>query len=397
MQINLSVVFRIMGDASRGEDPNLVRNFVYKVRANGLEQQLRDACEEQTRSVARTMQHTEVYGLRMDMNTGGGKGRADQVLSGGSDDTGDHVEGDRTLRDVGGPSDTEMASSAMAKGRDVAMDMKRALNDQFEPQGVQISDVIITDVQLPDTIVRQMSEKTTVIAQNAAQKMTQEYDMLTLKQQEEIETLKQRKDEDRRKEVQSGDQRVNEIQVQLDKMKAETKVRLDKIKQESEVTVKSIIADGNLEVAKLEQAKAALLSEKNATAHSNAQKMKAETDMFEAEELSKAKLQATRNTAKAAELMAKAEGVAAPMVEARKQYETKQKLMGVWGKLANNKDLVISGEENPELNAMILSDAILGDSPSENTKSQVLAEMLVMQRGSKVMMNLGRKGAEVDF
>ena len=41
-------------------------------------------------------------------------------------------------------------------------------------QGVEITDVIITDVDLPPVIVRQMSEKTTVIASNAAQKMNQE-------------------------------------------------------------------------------------------------------------------------------------------------------------------------------------------------------------------------------
>ena len=48
--------------------------------------------------------------------------------------------------------------------------------------------------------------------------------MLTLKQGEEVETLKQRKKEEREKEKQAGDQAVNEVQVQLDKMKAETKV-----------------------------------------------------------------------------------------------------------------------------------------------------------------------------
>ena len=73
--------------------------------------------------------------------------------------------------------------------------------------------MIITDVILPTTIVDQMAAKTMVISQNAAQKMNQEYEMLSLKQQEEIETLRQRKKEDREKEIQSGDQRVNEIQV----------------------------------------------------------------------------------------------------------------------------------------------------------------------------------------
>ena len=59
--------------------------------------------------------------------------------------------------------------------------------------------------------------------------------------------------------------------------------------------------------------------------------------------------------------------------------------------VARNPELVVSGEDNPELNAILLADAIMGDKPAENSKSQVLAEMLVMQRGSKVMLNLGQK------
>merc|ERR1719310_1816122 len=118
--------------------------------------------------------------------------------------------------------------------------------------------------------------------------------------------------------------------------------------------------------------------------------MKAETDLYEATKLSEAELTATQHHAKAEELMAKAEGVAAPYVEARKQFETRQKQMKVWESLARNKDLVVSGEENPELNAILLSDAIMGDKPADGTKSQVLAEMLVMQRGSKVMLNLAK-------
>jgi uncharacterized membrane protein YqiK len=386
VQIDLSIVFRIMGDESKGEDPSIVRNFVYRVTPRGLEQQLKDACEEATRAVARSLQHTEIYGLRTDMS-----GKRQQVMSGADETPLQGLEGDSALRDLGGPADSDAAAAAANKGSDRADAMRRQLNDQFMPQGVSISDVIITDVQLPDVIVQQMAEKTTVIAQNAAQKMNQEYEMLTLKQQEEIETLRQRKREERDKERQSGDQKVNEIQVQLDKMKAETKVRLAKIQQESAVTVQNTKANGELEVAKLEQKKQAVLTEMQANATATAQKTKAETDVYEMEKLSEANLMATKNIAQSAELMAKAEGVAAPYVEARKQFETRNKQMKVWDALAKNPDLVISGEENPELNAILLSDAIMGDKPAEATKSQVLAEMLVMQRGSKVMLNLGQK------
>merc|ERR1712060_769129 len=113
-----------------------------------------------------------------------------------------------------------------------------------------------------------------------------------------------------------------------------------------------------------------------------------DTDLYQVSTLSQADLTATQNRAKAAELMAQAEGVAAPKIEARKQFETRQKQMVVWKGLARNKDLVVSGESSDELNTIMLCDAILDGKAGEATKSQVLAEMLVMQRGSKVMLNL---------
>jgi len=386
VQINLSIVFRIMGDEKLGEDPYLVRNFVYKVTARGLEQQLVDACEEATRSVARTLQHHEVYGLRTDKS-----GKTLKVLKGqgGSEAPPEELEGEEELRTHKFMTDdSSTAQQAAAKGRDVADDMRRNLNDQFSPQGVQITDVIITDVQLPDQIVMQMAEKTNVISQNAAQKMNQEYEMLTLKQTEESETLKQRKKEEREKEKQAGDMKVNEVQVQLDKMKAETKVMLAKIQQESNVRVQSIVADGTLEVTKLDQNKISKLSETNANAVSYSEQLKAQTDLYVRTKLSEASLTAARNRAQSTELLAKAEGVAAPYVEARKQFETRQKQIEVWSALASNEQLVVSGESDAELNTIMLCDAIMDDKANEGSKSQVLAEMLVMQRGSKVMLNL---------
>lgn len=390
VQINLALVFRIMCDSEKGEDPQMARHFVYRVTPRGLEQQLMDACEEATRSVARSLQHLEVYGLRTDRS-----GKGAKVIKGAGDADAPPEEldpdTDQGLRQVAGPSDDQAAAKAMAKGGDVAENMRRTLNDQFKAQGVEITDVIITDVCLPDAIVTQMANKTMVVAQNAAQKMNQEYEMLTLKQSEEVETLKQRKKEEREKEKQAGDQVVNEVQVQLDKMKAETKVMLNGVKQDSKVRVQNITADGNLEVTKLNQEKDAKLTQLKSEAVAEAEKLKAETDLYEASKTSEANFVKAQNEGKATEAMAKAEGVAAPYVDARKQFETKQKQMDVWTALSRNKDLVVSGETNEELNTLMLCDAIMDDQAHTGTKSQVLAEMLVMQRGSKVMLNLDTK------
>lgn len=166
-------------------------------------------------------------------------------------------------------------------------------------------------------------------------------------------------------------------------------VMLNQIKQDSKVRVQDIVANGQLESTKLEQEKNALITKLHSEATATAAQFEAEADKYEATKISQAELDATRNKSQAELSMAKAEGVAAPYVEARKQFETRQKQMQVWTALAANEDLVVSGEANEELNTIILCDAILGNQEGAGTKSQVLAEMLVMQRGSKVMLNLG--------
>jgi len=126
VQINLAVVFRLLGDENQGEDPFLVRNFVYKVTPRGLEQQLKDACEEATRTVSRALLHTDVYGLRTDLGGaatgalaarktgkgGGGKGAAPavatehvQLVAGRlPEDEGEvALEGDAALREARSP------------------------------------------------------------------------------------------------------------------------------------------------------------------------------------------------------------------------------------------------------------------------------------------------------
>merc|ERR1712185_791430 len=156
-------------------------------------------------------------------------------------------------------------------------------------------------------------------------------------------------------------------------MRAETTVRLNKIRQETAAHCQEIEADGQLEATK------------------HASEVKAGTDVFEQTRMSEARLTATRNKAKMVELMANAEGVAAPYVEARKQFETRQKQLQVWNALANNKELVISGETDSDLNTLLLSDAIMHDKAKEGTKSQMLADMLILQRGSKVVLGMGGK------
>ena len=64
VNFDTALTFRIMGDITLGEDSHLVRKFVYELKPQGLEQQLRDAQEEAIRALARSLDHTDVYGMR---------------------------------------------------------------------------------------------------------------------------------------------------------------------------------------------------------------------------------------------------------------------------------------------------------------------------------------------
>ena len=136
--INLAICFRIKADPRKGEDPYLARNFVYKVTPRGLEQQLIYACEEATR-VARSCA-PRILGLRPPLRKGA------TLLSGVGDAEALpeelELEGDAALRC--------RRAYQPRRPRDVEgrrrRDMRRTLNDQFHAQGIEISDVIITDV-----------------------------------------------------------------------------------------------------------------------------------------------------------------------------------------------------------------------------------------------------------
>ena len=66
----------------------------------------------------------------------------------------------------------------------------------------------------------------------------------------------------------------------------------------------------------------------------------------------------------------------------------------VWESLANNKDLVLSGEDNSELNAVMLCDAIMDSASDETTKSQDCATELPTTR-FPYLTNPGVPPAEV--
>lgn len=131
VNIDVGLAFRIMGDKKLGEDPDLVRKFVHQVKPRGLEQQLRDAQEEAVRALARSLKHTEIYGIRS-----GGMADRDDTAQSGDDASVAESDAEDSTRDetfVGSNdnSDRLAAKKARKKGENVAAQMRTRLNNQF--------------------------------------------------------------------------------------------------------------------------------------------------------------------------------------------------------------------------------------------------------------------------
>lgn len=344
LTIDVALTLRIMGEKSRGEDPELVKSFVYKLTARGLAQQLKDAQEEAVRRLGRAVNHTEVYGLRS-------------------------VETQTQVADVAGLKlDTDDEEGLGGKVTDA---MKRQLNDQFNKYGVEITDVAITNVRLPKEFTRQMQEKTTYASIISEQKMKQENDMQLLAMREEVETARQRKHEEQLEEASEGVRLRAEKQKELDSVVANTRKMIRELKEEETAETRKIAADASLMAKRIQMEKEAILKKIESQADANIENITAECDQYVRGKKASCVVESATAQSTSQDLVSAAEGVAAPKMRAKRAYEVMRKRVGVFGRLADNKDMVISG----------------------STGDSLLAEVLVAQRHSSVLVSVQPNGA----
>ena len=261
---------------------------------------------------------------------------------------------------------------------------------QFKPQGVEVTDIMITDIKLPNEIVRQMMSKTMVISSNAQEIMTQQFDMQELKYTEANKLMAQTFKEARLKEEQQGEQERQEVSIKLQDMKAEESKKLRLIREENKVLLQSITANCELEVTKLTQERNAIVTDLAAKSSQEAARLKAEAERYRTEKLSLAELEVQKNEAAAMEVISDAEGVIAPLLRHYNDHETSLRGLNVFSKFAGNKDVVIAPSGNSDVQTMMLCDRILSSGKSahnQTSRSEILSELMLMKAGGQVALN----------
>ncbi|KAL7517890.1 hypothetical protein ACHAWX_002765, partial [Stephanocyclus meneghinianus] len=258
--IDVSIVLRVMGDNPEerpGDDPQNVYKFVHEVTPIGLQAQLKDAQAEAVRTLARSVYHTEVFGLR-NVSHSELEGVQEKLFSTEALERG-LLTGEETTeqeqKDTEGEHDyydSLEANFNVEAGASVTEAMRVRLNRQFNKQGIEILDVIIKNIKLPETIQSQMSQKTMVISQNAMQRMQQKHDMLGLIHEEEIKTLNQTHCEQRKELLEDGKFECIMEDIKLQTVHAEGDRRIKAIETQMSIDVELVQVESNLTVQRIQ-------------------------------------------------------------------------------------------------------------------------------------------------
>jgi len=424
--IDIALIMRIRGEdpsIHEGDDPMYVRKFIHEVTAHGLAQQIRDAEAEAVRKLTRSVYHTEVFGLR---SVSGAElaSTIHPVISGvdgpevplgsavpvplPSDESYDHgspVVGDarhnneETSDDihqferadlVGEHDEVDKLEAAFAteRGSNVTDAMRARLNAQFMPQGIEILDVIIEKIKLPQYIQQQMTKKTLVISQNAEQRMQHKFKMQQLNQKEEETTLLQTHGERKKEAIEEGNEMALSKQNELNLNRAEGRKAIADIQAENEINKGMIYANGSYDV-KLVGLKSEMEVDRiKLEAESKSEKDKTEAD-FNAKSIeSKSELESTNLIATGDKLVYNAHGKVAPMIRTLNNHLTKKLKLEVSSCLASNSNVIITGTHGGDAaNKMILADAALGDHTNPKiSRSDMISEIAVASGKAKVRL-----------
>lgn len=371
VQIDMTLVFRIMGDVSLNEDPGIVRKFVYGMGVGSLQQQLADAQEEAARQLCRSTTHDEVYHLRSSP-------LSEELAAVENIDLDNRSEEQPSKGTKGEDEDEDEYHSEMIDPRvekqkrlraiHQTENIKRMLNEQFNQYGVEIVNVAITDVLLPESFVDQMQEKTTYTSVMEAEKMKQRNDMQLLKYNGELERVKQLKSQENLAEQSRGVEQCAIFDKEVKEAEAQTNKMVAFIQEKQKAMLREKAAETELRVAQLTLEKENILRKLDAESKATAHKLRVSMESEEAELIAKGKLEVAKNKCLAEKNIGNAQGFAAEKLRAKRQHSVMTEQLKVYESLALNPDVVISGNASEKNN-------------------NLLASMLVAHREKGILMN----------
>jgi hypothetical protein len=283
VEIDVCLQLRVMCDTDMQEDPYNILAFTEKLGVVSLMSQLKDAQAETVRMMARKQTHTTVYGLRA-MRVDGTLMDIDMAQL-NNDDFGreaKEVELTGVIEASGGASapplatdmdrqGVEMVNKGMkidddqvplapaAEKKDDQMSdqdkmtdvMLKKLNKQFNVFGIEICDLQIQDVRLPEMTQKVVETKTTIGTQRTLEVMRQRFSIQVIEYDNEKKLKIQEFGNEGEKIEEKGKRQVAEVNNSLEREKANTQKILRDTQEQSQSKIEQIRAETDKEIASL--------------------------------------------------------------------------------------------------------------------------------------------------
>lgn len=413
VRIDMSIVLRVMGDENNSSNnrpndhPRNVCKFVHNLTSAGLREQLVAAQAEAVRTMARSVTHTEVFGLRtisaleLEENmknrvkvaaaaasfSGSNSDNNDDTNNNEDDDESCGYKNEQERKDFEGDHDDideEEAAFAVEHGASmVTKKLKQRLNKQFRAQGIEILDVIIAKISLPEEIQTQMSQKTMVISQNAEQRMQHKFNLQVLEQTEAIKMMRQMQEEEKLELIKDGEAHVIDKTLALDYVKKEAARDVRRIEVQNWRDTNMILAESDTKVTKCYDLCEKEVDRITLTADAEASKALADARYHVANVKAKGQLECSILAAQADKTIFAAEGVSAPKIRTLNDHMTKMRQLTVQDALAGNDKLIIVGQSGGEAaGRLLLADACLADAAAGQkngtfSRSDAIAELAI--------------------
>lgn len=230
-----------------------------------------------------------------------------------------------------------------------AQGMLAGLSKKFQPYGVQIKNVKITETALPSSLARTLEETTTFrtkISENAK------------KHENKIRVLADSAAQDLEQIVRTNQRREQDLTAQCVKYEIEHKEKIDEmvgsarvleIEAKSRMDVLIAQAKGDLDVAVAEGEKDATQIKKNMQIECDRRRVKVEEQAAVVVLQSESKLRAAENNSQALVASAEGEAAAAAGLETRRKYELEWERLSIVEKLAQTGRRFVSGASGQQM------------------------------------------------
>lgn len=286
IQIEVSIIMKVL------DSDDDIQNFCYKTSVSQLNEQLDANISERIRVLVRSKKHTEAYSI---------------------------------------------------KGKEHTQEMIRYMNGIFEPKGIQIKSVIITNVRLPHDIADEMEEKTTYATLNTLERKQQCFELREINDNQEKSLKEEMMKQGRQAENERFNKLKAEIEKEADKIQADTDKIVAEISEKTKAEVNKINAKSELDAQEVKAETKMIKASFTADGRAKINELLAECEAYCLRVKAEAEQKAAEMIAEETKIRGRAEGTLSKHLSSRRRHDKEMAKLGVLKELAENRDLSIYG------------------------------------------------------